>query len=150
MTAKKPPEQHKRGGRASLLTPEVQHRIVSYIRAGAWEYVAAGAAGVSYTTFNVWMTSQNPRYAEFQSAVREARLQARATAEIEVRRENPLAWLRQGPGRGRTPEEEGWTDETRKIDLRAELTGEIRTDHITDENARALLRMALAELGDDE
>ena len=36
------------------------------------------------------------------------RAEARAAAEVEVRRDNPLAWLRYGPGRER-PEESGWT-----------------------------------------
>ena len=38
-----------------------------------------------------------------------ARAQARAAAEIEVRRDNPAFWLRVGPGRSR-PGAPGWTD----------------------------------------
>ena len=41
--------------------------------------------------------------------VREARAQARVAAETEVRRDNPLAWLRYGPGRDRAGEP-GWTE----------------------------------------
>ena len=48
-------------------------------------------------------------YFDFHEEVRQARAQSRVAAEAEVRRDNPLAWLRYGPGRQR-PGEPGWTE----------------------------------------
>ena len=48
-------------------------------------------------------------YSDFHEEVRQARAQSRVAAEAEVRRDNPLAWLRFGPGRQR-PGEPGWTE----------------------------------------
>jgi hypothetical protein len=111
------PEKHP-GGRATLLTPERQQRIVSYIRAGAFDWVAAEANGVDRRTFFEWVQrgdaehpdrEQTDRYAQFAHAVREARAEARLSAEVEVKRGEPLSWLMKGPGRDR-PGEPGWTD----------------------------------------
>ena len=111
------PEKHP-GGRTTLLTPELQQRIVSYIRAGAFDWVAAEANGVDRFTFWEWIRRgegedrdrpQTERYAQFAQAVREARAEARLSAEVEVKRGEPLSWLMKGPGRDR-PGEPGWTD----------------------------------------
>jgi hypothetical protein len=56
-------------------------------------------------------------HANFYREVTRARARARFAAETEVKKENPLAWLRYGPGRER-PGEEGWTDSNK-----VELTG---------------------------
>ncbi len=99
-------------GRKSKLTPDVEQQIVVYIRSGAFDWVAAQAAGIGRTTFYRWMqageTGEDP-YGSFYTAVREARAVARVAAEMEVRNNNPLAWLRYGPGRAR-PGEPGWTE----------------------------------------
>ncbi|MGH2660718.1 MAG: hypothetical protein ACRDHS_13930 [Actinomycetota bacterium] len=99
------------------LTPEIERTILSFIEAGAWDYVAAEAAGIDARTFRDWMArgegrhssrSTTPRLAAFASAVREARARARAAREIEVARHEPKFWLshqaRSKPGR------EGWTE----------------------------------------
>ena len=99
-------------GRKSKLTPDVEQQIVAYIRSGAFDWVAAQAAGIGRTTFYRWMQAgangEGP-YDSFYAAVREARAVARVAAEMEVRNNNPLAWLRYGPGRAR-PGEPGWTE----------------------------------------
>lgn len=99
-------------GRKTKLTDELQQQIVSYIRAGAYDWVAAQATGIGKTTFYRWMQAgergRQP-YAGFFAVVREARAVARVAAEMEVKRDNPLAWLRYGPGRAK-PEEPGWTE----------------------------------------
>ena len=41
--------------------------------------------------------------------MREARAEARLSAEVEVKRGEPLNWLMKGPGRDRSGEP-GWTD----------------------------------------
>jgi hypothetical protein len=50
-------------------------------------------------------------YLSFVRDVRAARAQARLSAEIEVRKEQPFSWLRFGPGREREGEA-GWTEST--------------------------------------
>jgi len=100
-------------GRPSLLVPERHKAIVAAIRAGAYDWVAAQANGVDPTTLILWMhrgerEGEGP-YFEFFKDVRTARAQARLSAEIEVRKDQPFNWLRFGPGRER-PGEDGWTE----------------------------------------
>ncbi len=99
--------------RPSLLTPERHKAIVAAIRAGAFDWIAAEANGIDRQTFKLWMrtgmrTKREP-YLSFVRDVRAARAQARLSAEIEVRKEQPFSWLRFGPGRERDGEE-GWTE----------------------------------------
>jgi hypothetical protein len=100
-------------GRRTKLNADVQQKILSYIRAGAYEWIAAEAAGVGKSTFYRWLqegeAADSGSYHDFWQEVRKAHAQARVAAEAEVRRENPLAWLRYGPGRQR-PGEPGWTE----------------------------------------
>lgn len=104
-------------GRPSLLVPERHKAIVAAIRAGAYDWVAAQANGVDPTTLILWMRRGEREgdgpYFEFFKDVRMARAQARLSAEIEVRKDQPFNWLRFGPGRER-PGEDGWT-ETKEI-----------------------------------
>ena len=44
--------------RPTKLTPEVHHTIVEYIRAGAYDYVAAQAAGLDPSTFRRWLQQE--------------------------------------------------------------------------------------------
>ena len=100
-------------GRPTKLTPAVHQQIVTFIRAGAYDWVAAEAAGIGKSTFYRWLERGAARAAEphrtFLVDVREARAQARVAAETAVRRDNPLAWLRYGPGRDRAGAP-GWTE----------------------------------------
>lgn len=72
------PETRKRhpGGRPTKLTPEVQEKIVSAIRAGNYAQVAARYAGIGETTFYAWMKrgreAKRGKFAEFQKAVKKA------------------------------------------------------------------------------
>lgn len=99
------------------LTPEIQHTVVSYIEAGAWDYVAAEAAGIDERTFRDWIArgehrhpsrSPTPELEAFARAVREAKARARAAREITVADKEPRFWLshaaRSRPGR------EGWSE----------------------------------------
>lgn len=96
-------------GRKSKLTPEVHREIVEAIRAGAYDWVAAEAAGVSRVSFYRWLNDERPKYRAFRDDVMRARAEARRRAEIAVARESPFNWLRYGPGRSR-PDAPGWTD----------------------------------------
>lgn len=127
----------RKAGRKTLLTPETQAKIVSYVRAGAYDWVAAQAAGISTATFYRWMEGKTPEHAEFRDAVLEARAQARIAAEIQVRKEKPEVWLMRGPGRER-PGEPGWGE-------RVEVSAEIKHDI---EGARESLAARIAALAD--
>lgn len=84
-------------GRHSILTPELQSRICSFIQAGAYDHVAATAAGISRTAFFSWLDrgkdANSGKFKEFADAVNKAREQCRASAEIEVRKADPKWWL---------------------------------------------------------
>lgn len=101
--------------RPVLLTPERSKAIVAAIRAGAFDWIAAEANGIDRETFKLWMHTGTRRkrepYLSFVRDVRAARAQARLSAEIEVRKEQPFSWLRFGPGREREGEA-GWTEST--------------------------------------
>ena len=116
-------------GRRTKLTAEVQEGIVDLIRQGAYDYQAARANGIDDSTFYRWMRAGEKAdsvYRQFCKEVREARAEARTAAEIQVRKDNPLAWLRYGPGRER-PGEPGWT-ESSKVEISGD---EARPLHIT-------------------
>ena len=92
-------------GRRTKLSADVHQQVVAFIRAGAYDWVAAEAAGIGRSTFYRWLQrgerdGRSP-YRPFAHDVRQARAQARVAAETEVRRDQPLAWLRYGPGRER-------------------------------------------------
>jgi hypothetical protein len=101
--------------RPTLLTPERRAGIVAAIRAGAFDWIAAEANGIDRETFKLWMRTgarkKREPYLSFVRDVRSARAQARLSAEIEVRKEQPFSWLRFGPGREREGEA-GWTEST--------------------------------------
>ncbi len=76
-------QTRNRGGRPTKLTPEVQERIVSAIRAGNYAQVAARYAGIGETTYYEWMkrgrAARSGKFAEFQKAIK------KAEGEAEVR-----------------------------------------------------------------
>jgi len=93
----------------------MQKGIVKLIRQGAYDYQAAQASGIDASTFYRWMKAGEKAdsvYHQFCTEVQQARAHARTGAEIEVKKGNPLAWLRYGPGRER-PGEPGWTETTK-------------------------------------
>jgi hypothetical protein len=103
-TSRDPPAPTKHpGGRATVLTDELQHKIVSFIRAGGWDWVAAEANGIDRQRFWEWIRRgegtehtdrpQTKRYAKFAKEVREARAQSRARAEIRVQEAGPVKYL---------------------------------------------------------
>lgn len=111
--ARRPPRV--KSPRASKLNDETWDTIVNFIQLGSWDYVAAEAAGVDYTTFWRWMKrgedGEQP-FHDFYRAVVQARAIARLRYEVEVGKRNPLAWLRYGPGKEQ-PGRPGWTEATK-------------------------------------
>jgi hypothetical protein len=104
--------------RGSLLSRRVEDKAVQMVLAGCFDWIGAQAAGISARTFARYMErgaaddeaglTRSP-FRRFYLRIREARAAARARAEYHVNRDQPLAWLRYGPGRER-PNEPGWTD----------------------------------------
>ncbi len=99
------------------LTPEIERRILAYIEAGAFDYIAAEAAGIDDRTFRDWMARGEgrhpsrpwtPELERFAAHVREAKARARAGREIEVAEQDPKFWL--GRAARSRPGREGWTD----------------------------------------
>jgi hypothetical protein len=95
------------------LTPQVARQIVAAIRAGAFPHDAAEAAGVPRDVFETWLRrgaarGQRKDYARFADAVREAAAQARVKATLEVFQDDPLSWLKHGPGK-ETPTRPGFS-----------------------------------------
>jgi hypothetical protein len=93
-------------------TPELTLRIVSFVRAGGYDWVAAQAAGVSRAVFRGWLergaAGGRQPYRGLYLEVEQAKGHARLSAEIQVREKDAKFWLRHGPGR-ETADAPGWT-----------------------------------------
>lgn len=83
-------------GRSSKLTPEVQEKIVSAIRAGNYAKVAAGYAGVGERTFYTWMQRGREEsegiYQQFQRSVKDAEREAEVRAVAMVQKHMADNW----------------------------------------------------------
>jgi hypothetical protein len=95
------------------LTPEVQEEICRYLASGAFEYVAAQAAGIPAEVYGRWLQAGRQKrarepYRTFYRRVQTAMAQARLLAESRVHEKAPHVWLKSGPGR-ETPANPGWT-----------------------------------------
>jgi len=97
-----------------VLTPEVERLIIGFIRSGGYPWVAAESAGIPRAVFANWLrrgvcTGSRSRYRLFYQHVLEARAQARLSAEIETRKDDPRFWLTHGPGMEKV-NAPGWTN----------------------------------------
>jgi hypothetical protein len=130
-----------------MLGVTVGRTLLEALRRGAFDWVAAEAAGIHRRTFYRWLergeAGEEP-YAQFAREVQRARAQARVEAEAKVRELNPLAWLRQGPGRERNGRP-GWT-----APARVALADEPITAGPEDEGIEALLAKVLEEIDAEE
>jgi hypothetical protein len=101
------------------LTIEVQSEICAFIRAGGFPHVAAEAAGIPKDVFESWLARGRKRgkrnaYHDFADAIRQAVAQARLAAEIKAFQDDPVTWLKQGPGK-ETADSPGWTTTVKPI-----------------------------------
>src|SRR6186997_510227 len=101
------------------LTPALTATIAAYIRAGGYPHVACEAAGIPRAVFDDWLRLGNPvgrkkgwrphqLYTPLWLAVMEAKAQARLTAEMAALKEEPVSWLKSGPGKDQ-PNNPGWS-----------------------------------------
>ena len=114
-----PAPQPARRGRPPgtvALTEEIAQKIVDYTKAGAFDYVAAEAAGISARTFRDWIArgegthptrASTPKLRRFAQRVAQAKAEARTSAEVRVHRDQPASWLAHA-ARSK-PDREGWT-----------------------------------------
>jgi hypothetical protein len=136
-------------GRRTVLTPELQRDICAFIRAGAYDYAAAEACGISRRTFFEWLErgeresrrGRSPVYMQFARAIRRAQSEARVSAEITVKKIDPKWWLSRM--HRERPDAPGWND-TRSV----EVTGKDGEALIPITLARQIID--LVESGDDE
>jgi hypothetical protein len=89
-------------------------RIVTAIRHGAYPFIAAEAVGIPREVFANWMRRGSakhaaPRFRHFRDQVREAIATARLAAEMQAFKDDPLFWLKYGPGK-ETAEIPGWSN----------------------------------------
>jgi hypothetical protein len=89
-------------------------RIVAAIHHGAYPFVAAEAVGIPREVFAEWMRRGSfkhaaPRFRRFRDQVREAIATARLAAEMQTFKDDPLFWLKYGPGK-ETAEIPGWSN----------------------------------------
>ena len=86
----------KRPGRPTKLTPEVQDRIVSAIRAGNYSRVAAEYAGISERTFYGWLRrgqqAKTGVYRDFWCAVQRAEREAEVRAVAMIQKSMDSNW----------------------------------------------------------
>jgi len=122
--------------KGGMVERPIRDVIIERTLTGSFAWVAAASAGISQATYFRWMRqgeanvaevdAQNATFEErgeetrvepnvygrFYLEIKKASAQARRFVESKVMRDNPLAWLRYGPGRDR-PGEPGWTDATK-------------------------------------
>lgn len=106
------------GGRKVKLTQEARETILAELGKGCSYRASAAAAGVGESTLRTWLTGTAPQFLTFQADVAVARARTVGNAEARVFKDDPLAFLRLGPGRsrgdGNGPLDEGWTDPAQK------------------------------------
>ncbi|MEM1182106.1 MAG: hypothetical protein AAGM22_27405 [Acidobacteriota bacterium] len=90
------PGTKPQGGRPSKLTPEVQDRIITAIRAGNYSRVAAEYAGISERTFYGWLRrgkkAKSGLYREFWCAVQRAEREAEVRAVAMIQKSMDGNW----------------------------------------------------------
>ncbi len=131
------PKEPKKRGRQGFLTPDLQEKIVELIRLGNYAEDAAGASGISRSTFFAWMVrgkTEQERlraypnspvrpdeaiYLEFMNAVEKARDEATARNVAIIQRE---------ASKGTWQAAAWWLERTRQHTFgrkeRVEMTGE--------------------------
>jgi transposase len=84
--------------RPTLLTPELEHQLVSMLRAGNVIHVACSAVGIDQRSYQRWMKrgeSDSPDdelYREFRRQVEQAHAEAEARAVTQVARAAAEDW----------------------------------------------------------
>lgn len=123
--------------RMMLYQKEVYSRLLALIQSGVSDFIAAEFLRIDCNTFRNWLRRGHQErkgiYRRFLLDVMQAQAHARLNAELVVRKENPLAWLRLGPGRTQ-PGRPGWTEayitgHDPDMPLQVEHSGQVEHKH---------------------
>ncbi len=83
-------------GRPTLLTPEIQAKIVDRVRRGNYPSVAAGSCGIGRSTFFRWMAQgeaePDSAYRDFRDAVKDAADEAESAMVDVIRLASVDSW----------------------------------------------------------
>jgi transposase len=86
----------RKAGAKTKLTPEVKDKIVTAIRIGSYDYVAAKMAGISRSTFYEWQDRGSKEkkgiYSEFLDALKKAEAEAEIAAVNDIRKAGETNW----------------------------------------------------------
>jgi hypothetical protein len=144
------PSQVNKGGRPSKLDQllkdqERYEQMLQYFRLGATMTAVCGVLGIAPTTFASWMSqgrdATKGKFREFYWDVVGAIGHASVMVEAQIRINNPMAWLKNGPRRLLGDE---WRDDPDKL---IHIEGDVQHDHVvydgrapaTDEDLAAAL-----------
>ena len=112
-----------KGGRPTRISPEIQEKIVTAIKAGNYAEVSARYAGIGKTTFYRWMkrgrAAKSGQFREFWDAIKDAEAHAEVTAVASIR----SAWGDQWTSAMTWLERKNWKRWGRKDKLQSEVSG---------------------------
>src|SRR4051812_30039987 len=107
-----------KGKPAAQLAPELIKEIGDCIRAGAFPEVAAQSLGIPLELYQKWLGTKgrkgNKLYDQLRLEVLKAAGHARFMAEMQMRSEDPKAWLMHGPGKDQ-PGLPGWSQPVKPV-----------------------------------
>lgn len=140
-------------GRPLMLTPEMQNKIVSYIRSGNYAHVAAVASGISERTFLSWMErgrdedSVEP-FRSFFTSIKEAEANSEILTVALIRNQvndnwtAGMTWLERR-FKGRWSRQDQIVHETPDgKPLQIESTSSIKLEDLTQEQKKLLLALS--------
>lgn len=130
-----PPVSKRKGGRPSKLKQLQENReqydkMLQYLRLGATITSVCGVLGIAPNTFAQWMhkgkEAVKGMYHEFYWDVIESIGHASVMVEAQIKVNNPMAWLKNGPRRLLGDE---WRDDPSSVSI-MRMEGEVEHEHI--------------------
>jgi hypothetical protein len=138
---------------SSLLPLDIRERTLDNIRKGGTLLVAATAAGMSISDFNVFMkvgmedleNKQDSEMAQFYRDVVRCAGEARLQAESSLLQDQAGFWILHSPQGRETPEVPGWhRSEYRRIDATNKFSGKIVAEWATNQHPQIVEAGTLA------
>ena len=130
-----PPVQKSKGGRPSKLkqlksNQDQYDKMLQYLRLGATITSVCGVLGISPNTFAQWMhkgkEASKGMFSEFYWDVIESIGHASVMVEAQIKVNNPMAWLKNGPRRLLGDE---WREDPESVSV-MRMEGEIEHEHV--------------------
>lgn len=129
------PSSKRKGGRPSKLkqlleTQDQYDKMLQYLRLGATITSVCGVLGIAPNTFAQWMhkgrDAAKGMYREFYWDVIESIGHASVMVEAQIKVNNPMAWLKNGPRRLLGDE---WRDDPESVSI-MRMEGEVDHQHV--------------------